>query len=196
MFTFPVGMHEKATAGSQTFTSLGAMSFTVPAGVYTLKVTMAAGGGGGSGMNNGPGNYGPGGGGGGGYSQQSYAVTPGQVINGSVGAGGSAGGYSSSGGNGQDTTFGTLTATAGTGGIYGSWQAGTGGTPGGSNGGAVNVGYGGASGAGQGAQRDPPAENQPAIDGNLYGGGGHGGHANSVPNPSAGAHGWIKVEWD
>jgi hypothetical protein len=191
MFTHPIGMHEKAPAGSQTFTALGAMSFTVPAGVYTLKVTMAAGGGAGGGGNNG-GEGGGGGGGGGGYSQEPYAVTPGQVINGFVGAGGTVTNYNASGQSGEDTTFGTLTATKGIGGCGQDcgFVGGAGGTPGGSAGGS-NFGAGGNAGAGQGTGGGPGA------NGGLYGGGGGGWHNDpSVPAAGVGAQGRILVEWD
>jgi len=181
----------KTPAGSQTFTTLGAMSFTVPEGIYTLKVSMASGGGAGGGGNNG-GEGGGGGGGGGGYSQEPYAVTPGQVINGFVGAGGTATDYNAKGEDGQSTTFGMLTTTGGQGGWGqdGGFAGGNGGTPSGQNGGA-NFGPGGNSGAGQGSGGAAGA------NGGLYGGGGGGWHNDpAVPTAGVGAQGWIKVEWD
>jgi hypothetical protein len=166
------------------------MSFTVPAGVYTLKVTIAAGGGAGGGGNNG-GEGGGGGGGGGGYNQESYAVTPGQVINGYVGNGGQAINYNGSGESGQDTTFGTLTATKGIGGCGQDcgFAGGAGGTPSGQAG-TGNYGPGGNSGAGQGTG------GAPGTVGGLYGGGGGGGHNDPAGDAGLGAQGRILVEWD
>ena len=84
-------------AGSQEYAAGSSGSFTVPAGVYTLTVSMIAGGGNGSGGDD----YGSGGGGSGGYYQNySYAVTPEQSLSYSVG------------GIATNTTFGTLTCTA------------------------------------------------------------------------------------
>lgn len=183
------------TPGSQTWATVGPIPpFTVPIGVTFMKVTMAGGGGGGAGGNNTVGT-GSGGGGGGGYSEYVMTgVTQGQIINGYVGAGGSPGGYSSAGSDGENTTFGSLVATSGKGGPYdlGANEVdvgGAGGSPGGLQGGSEGSGVGGNSGAGQGlggAMGSP---------GEIYGGGGGGGAVSSSPSPKSGAQGWIKVEW-
>ncbi|GAB4512556.1 MAG: hypothetical protein Tsb0026_16580 [Sulfuricaulis sp.] len=187
-YTFENVAGTPSGVGSQSFTTVGPVSFTVPAGVYSLKITMAGGGGGGGGGNN-WGDWGSGGGGGGGYSQSAMAVTPGQVITGSVGAGGPAGGYSSSGGNGQSSAFGALTATGGQGGQY-QCCGGAGGSPGGQAGSTSISGAGGNSGAGQGMGGDS------GSPGGLYGGGGGGGYTSGSPAPGAGAQGRVKVEWN
>ncbi|MEK7207661.1 MAG: FG-GAP-like repeat-containing protein [Pseudomonadota bacterium] len=195
-FTAPVAWAQPAIAqpgasygvsGSQVFTTVGPVSFTVPAGVYSLRISMAGGGGGGGGGNN-WGDWGSGGGGGGGYSQYVMAVTPGQVITGTVGAGGPAGGYSGSGSNGTDTFFGSLAAQGGVGGQY-QCCGGAGGSPGGQPGSTSNSGAGGDSGAGQGQGGDS------GSPGGIYGGGGGGGDTSSYWPAREGAQGWIYVEW-
>ncbi len=114
-------------------------SFTVPAGVFRLKVRMwAAGGSGGTTTNIA---YPGGGGGSGGYVEAYMAVTPGQVIPYTVGQGVAAG-------NGGNSTFLTLTAGGGQAGSPGtSSTIGNGGNAGGATGGAVNLpGYPGSTG--------------------------------------------------
>lgn len=101
-------------------------TFTVPAGVYELEVTIVGGGGGGAGSqeNDGEPAYGSGGGGSGGYQKVTMSVTPGQSIAytiGSKGNGTNALARAPSGGN---TTFGPYTSTGGQGGVT---VAGTGG---------------------------------------------------------------------
>lgn len=102
---------ERSTAGS--------FSFTVPSGITKLGVLMVGGGGGGAGlmsMSSGYARYGFGG-----YSgeinQFTMDVTPGAVISGVVGAGG-AGGSLDMGSNGGTSSFGSYTATGGSGGTY------------------------------------------------------------------------------
>jgi len=106
----------------------GSGTWTVPDGVTAVEVQILAGGGG-------AGNFGGGGGGeiilvdaytaGG----PSGAVTPGQSIAISIGAGGTGGNHLTAPTNGADSTFGTLTAKGG--GAGGSWDPVTGvGTPG------------------------------------------------------------------
>ena len=100
--------------GSQLFTESG--TFTVPAGVYSVQVTVVgAGGSGANGQTNGGGGYA------GGVVTHSVAVTPGQVIPVSVGAGGVAREYSASGGYvngaaGGNSAFGSVVAAGGSGG--------------------------------------------------------------------------------
>lgn len=115
----------------QSYTS-GSGNFTVPANVNYLKV-VAAGGGGGGGGGAGKNNFGGGSGGSGAIEREvMIAVTPGDVIAYSVGAGGlpgAAGALNAAGGNGGaggNTTFGSYTFYGGAQGIGGS--GGTGGT--------------------------------------------------------------------
>ena len=147
-------------------------SFTVPAGVTSLTVNMVAGGGSGGGGND----YGSGAGGSGGYYQNyNYAVTPGQVISYSVG------------GSGGNTTFGTLTCTAGGNGGLQTYDTGTAGSPNGTAGGAGGqpgpaggrgadspFGIGGAGGVGGG----PGRTGNSGSSATGYGAGGGGGGNN------------------
>lgn len=117
------------TPGVRNLAVLGAgavTSWTVPAGVTTLRLRLWGGGGAGGMGNNGVG----GGGGGGGYNEGYYSVTPGASYPVTVGAGGIG-----SGGAGGTTSFGTLASA-------------TGGGPGGN--GALNAAGTAASGFGQG----------------------------------------------
>jgi len=97
----------------------GSRTFTVPAGVYSLDVEVVGAGGGGS-TNGAAGNIG---GGGGGYGRAIFTVTPGQIINYTIGLGGVTG---NPGADGGDTTFGgTLIGRGGKGGdVAGSLIAG------------------------------------------------------------------------
>lgn len=152
----------------QSFTSNG--SWVAPA--YTTSVqylVVAGGGGGGSG-------YGGGGGGGGGVLAGTLAVTPNNSYTVTVGAGGAGAsgslntGYGGLGGHGNNSVFGSVTATGGGGGAYGGGASGGSGGGGGGNGG---VG-GGAGTAGQGYNGGA------AVAGPVnYGGGGGGGAGGS-----------------
>lgn len=123
-------------------------NFTVPAGVYMVRVRGVGGGGGGGGTSGAGG--GGGGGGGGGAFDSLVAVTPGQVIAVTIGAGGASGGAASgaggNGGAGGETSFGTLyTAAGGLGGAAATTGGNSsGGAPGQANGGYPNFsgGYG------------------------------------------------------
>ncbi len=167
-------------AQTTTITTTGAGSWTVPCDVTSITVEAwgAGGAGGGSTTNNDSGD----GGGGGGYTNNTFAVTSGQVINYTIGAGGN--GSTNNGADGGNTTFLSLTANGGTGGnrngggITGIGGTASGGTTNmtGSNGtaGGTNTGgwggwgaNGGAGGAGQ--------NNGNGTDGAAPGGGGGGG---------------------
>lgn len=77
------------THGTQTWTTAGSYSFTVPNGVYSISAIITGGGGGGGGEGGG---YHGGGGGAGGFGVVvNIPVTPGQVIPVTVGAGGALG---------------------------------------------------------------------------------------------------------
>lgn len=139
--------HMLAPAGSTIFTSSG--SFTVPAGVYSVQVTVV--GAGGSGANS---SFNAGGGYAGAVVTQTVSVSEGQVIPVSVGAGGVAREFNNSGGNsngaaGGNSSFGSIVASGGSGGIIGGGYGGNGGsTPygtvdGGAYAYAALVGYGG-----------------------------------------------------
>jgi hypothetical protein len=119
------------------FTSTGAFTFSVPAGVTSLRL-LAIGGGGGGGNT-----IGGGGGAGGMLEAASFPVTPGGSVSGNVGTGGpgatSRGVRGTSGGN---TTFGPATALGGGG--AGSWDNNAG-IPGGSGGGGARNDSGGST---------------------------------------------------
>lgn len=91
-------------SGFQEFTTPGAFSFTVPAGVTLVSLTACGGGGGG-----GSGYTDQGGGGGGGGAAvfgKKISVSPGQIIKGTVGSGGTGAEYNRDNGtNGGTTTI-------------------------------------------------------------------------------------------
>jgi hypothetical protein len=95
------------------FTTVGAFSWTVPTGVYVVKVSMCGAGGGG-GCSNGAAFCGTGGGSGEWCENERLAVTPGGTLTGTVGTGGAGSIVASGkGSNGTDTTCGPLTCKAG-----------------------------------------------------------------------------------
>ncbi len=132
-----------------TYTADG--TFTVPAGVTTVKVEAWGGGGAGGGTSAGIGNSTGGGGGGGAFKlDNALSVTAGSAIIVTVGAGGT-GGSNVDGNNGGDSDFGGMvTADGGKGGKKGNNGAGGGSTSGTHNGGAGAAGSGGKSGGGGG----------------------------------------------
>lgn len=93
---------DKVNGGMQEFTTPGAHTFTVPAGVTTIYITACAGGGGGG--------YNGSGGGCGGEAVLNYpaAVTSGQVISINIGSGGIGGTNSQDATNGGNTTIGSI----------------------------------------------------------------------------------------
>jgi hypothetical protein len=113
------------SSGNQTYSTAGTYSFTVPSGVTRLLVELWGGGGAG-GTSSTSYTYNPNGAGGGEFVCGLLNVTPGQVISAVVGAGGIAPTSPGTGGNGGNTSFGTMTAIGGGGG----WSQGTGGTGG------------------------------------------------------------------
>ncbi len=179
-------------AGTQEYSAGSSGTFTVPNGVYALIVSIIAGGGSGEGGDD----YGSGGGGSGGYYQNhSYSVIPGQVISYSVGNAA------------QQSTFGTLTCTAGAAPTsYHHNNYGVGGTPNGTNGQAGNQsnyncpaiagngasspwGTGGAGGVGGCPHQSGPS----GANATGYGAGGGGGCNNA--SGGAGSAGHIWVSW-
>jgi hypothetical protein len=108
------------TGGNTIYSSNGANTYNVPAGINRVFVRLwGAGGGGGGGTTNSKSNSG---GGGGGYAESWLIVTPGGQVTVTVGAGGTGGQTSGANGvNGGNTTFGSqLTAYGGGGSYYGA----------------------------------------------------------------------------
>ena len=179
----------------QSYTSSG--SFTVPAGVTRVKVTVI--GGGGAGGSN---TVAPGGGGGAGGTSVAIlnSMSPGTVIPVTVGTGGTAS-SGNTGGSGGTSSFGTyVSATGGLGGIggttYGPMAGGAGGT---GVGGTINnsgsygtdcvlSGARGGDGGGPGNGRGTTGAIG-ALAGQGYGGGGGGGGSNSTVGAGTGALG-------
>ena len=196
-----LGMFGQTTV---TYTTPGNYTFTVPCDVTSVTVQAWGGGGGGYGdddNNNVTGR----GGGGGAYTSATLVVTGGQVINFTVGAGGTAG--SPTGGNGGSTTFLTLSAGGGVGGNVGAGGTGgiaTGGTTNlnggnsnstgssttGATGGAGAGPGGGAGGAGGGDGTNGSAG--ATIGG---GGGSSGDRSGGDENGGAGARGEIRITY-
>ena len=137
------------------FTTVGTTTWTVPAGITTLQVLVVGGGGGG-----GRGRGGGGGGGGAFVQNANLAVTPGQQISVTVGAGG-AGGTS------------TVGATAGGQSAFGATTAAGGGGGGNFSGGAIAGGAGGSGGGGAGGSSGPAGTGSAGV-GNNGGGGSNG----------------------
>lgn len=125
-------MYRSGFSAVQVFDASG--TFTVPDNIYKLY-TQAWGGGGGGGDRD-PASIGGSGGGGGGYGSKIFDVSPGQVIVVTVGAGGAGGSPGAAGGN---TTFLTLTATGGAGGVIGTGPIVLGGAGGTSSGNDIQV---------------------------------------------------------
>ena len=188
-----------APAGSQLFTSSG--SFTVPAGVYSVQVTVVgAGGSGANGQFNGGGGYA------GAVVTQSVAVTTGQVIPVSVGAGGvprehtASGGYVN-GAAGGNSSFGSVVAAGGSGGVAnGSAYAGNGGaTSYGTVDGGIHVygaytGYGGKGCIGNGGRAGGGGTS--AAAGGVGAGGGGACFATYGTWSGEGGRGQVNVSWN
>lgn len=166
------------TFNGQTFTSQGANSYIVPAGITSLTF-KAWGGGGGGGAGAGTAATG-GSGGGGGYVTSTITVTPGETLTIYVGGGGTGGSHSAGGGT-------NLAGGGGGGGGYTSVYRG--GTPllvapgGGGGGGARNLTAGGAGGPGG------CTTTASTCNGTGVGNGGGGGGASNTTGGSAGSGG-------
>ncbi|MCS3903947.1 MSHA biogenesis protein MshQ [Methylohalomonas lacus] len=160
-----------------TFTS-GNGTFTPPSGVTSVQYLIVGGGGGGGGLPSGGNLGGAGGGGAGGYRTDNLAVTPGNTLNVSVGAGGTSGvGGSSQGGNGGNSFLGSVTAIGGGGGA--SNGVNNTGEDGGSGGGGRVTGDGGNGTPGQGNNGGDGAN----------GGGGGGGAGSAGDDGGLGVNG-------
>ena len=193
--------------GLQAFTASG--NFTVPAGVFRVRVTCTGGGGAGSGTTT------SGGGGGGSAGQTAigwHDVTPGQVIVVTVGAGGTATG--GTGNNGGTSSFGAHCSAPG--GVGGTSATGAGGrSASAATGGQINLwggdGGDGTSGTGQGIMggqggasfwggggRMGAISGGGGLSGRAPGSGGGGAYAAGVTGGAqggAGAAGIVVVEW-
>lgn len=202
---------------NQTFSTSG--TFTVPAGVTTIKVECWGAGGGGSSVTTQ--NLGGGGGGGGAYAASEIPVTPGSSYTITVGSGGAA---NSSGGN---SVFGSslVVAAGGAGGTINTSTSGSGGLASastgaicfsgatGGTGSTTSSGYGGGAAGSKGAcaGRTGISNNggsggiavtgtKAGLAGSLYGGGGSGAVTNSTTAASgntggAGANGLVVISW-
>jgi hypothetical protein len=212
---YPSGSSDLYTGkGIQRFTTNG--SFTVPDGVTEIYVSGCAGGGG-SGGGGGNSTTGPkigSGGGGGGAGQfiikEPYAVTPGETISITIGAGGVAGlgvngADGTNGGTGGDTVIGTLaTLTGGGGGTKGVSLSASNSVPGpgggagypkgghaadatngnssGHGGSGASGPFGGGGAAGRGAT-GAAVSGSPGYGYGAGGGGGGGCYSSSTTNP-------------
>jgi hypothetical protein len=157
----------------QNFTASG--TFSVPSGVTSVDVLVVAGGGGG-------GKEGGGGGAGGLIHNATYSVTPLEDITVTVGSGGAGQTSAGNGATGQNSVFGTLTASGGGGG--GGWNVV--GSNGGSGGGGGIAHAGGTGSAGQGY-----AGGTGSASNGFAGGGGGASEvgSNAVDNSGGGAGG-------
>jgi len=180
----------------------GSGTWTVPTGVTSIELLMVGGGGGG-GANSGGSSYNDGGGGGGAGGliyRPNYTVSPGAVLNYSVGVAGTAG-SSSQGGNGGNTTFDVLTAYGGGGGGMGGGNQSGGtalGLSGGSGGGSVNyttvqpgasTSQPSSGSGGFGNSGSPASSNANQQSGGGGGAGAAGGTAEYMVNASVGYSG-------
>jgi len=189
-------------ANFQTYPTAGSYSFTVPAGVTSLTATVVGGGGGGGGsIFSGDGHGAANGGSGGFYSNQSFAVTPGETLALTVGAAG-AGVSSGTGGTGGSSSINRgatnlYTATGGTGGGGCAGDnaptfGGTGGSPSGVNGSYT---------ASWMVNRNTPGQgyNGAGQNGTGYGNGGLGGNSTGGAAQGGtglvGGTGYISLSW-
>jgi hypothetical protein len=202
---------------AQTFNTSG--TYTVPAGVYSVKVEAWGGGGGGGSIASG--NDRRGGGGGGAYASSILEVSPGDIIPVTVG---NSGGVGVAGGQSSFSTYvialggsSTASETGGTGGLASGstgtikWSGGNGGngtnnggggggggsastTANGSNGsdGGSNSGGNGGSGTGAGGRGGDQDGSPAAVAGTAPGGGG-GGRGDDAGSSAAGAAGRVIV---
>ena len=155
------------------FTEVGSYTWTVPTGVYYLRVLVVAGGGGGAQR------HGGGGGGGGVLEHYAYPVTPGQGVPVTVGAGGGvayqpypAGAHGNPGLPGGPSSFGAIVTTGGGGGYSDGNLANM-------PGGYSNVNSGG---SGAGGSHNPGNISGTGIPGQGYPGGGGTGNSGTGYN--------------
>ncbi len=174
----PIGSFAQLLQNTQTITTTGAGTFTMPPNINSVIVECWGGGGAGAGHSGGGSSKGDGGGGGGGYIKVNYMAGSGTVISYFVGPGGV--GAPIAGISGQNTWFAgsnSIIAAGGQGGFdYNS--NGNGGNPGGylNNLGGTIVGYFGGMGGGSNVLSFP----------NGSAGGGGGSSAGNVANGNPG----------
>lgn len=188
----PFSPFREFTLFTQSFTTVGLNSFTVPESVTSIYCLLVGGGGGGAGSDGGR-NQGYGGGGGGALAFGTISTSPGEILRFFVGAGGTAG--SGAGGNGGagGTTYVSssagilIQAGGGAGGqersttsAAGGVSSGTfrvGGGNGGAGGGATGNDTGGGGGGAGGYSANGGAGGGIDAGSNGFGGGGGGGGA-------------------
>lgn len=200
----------QAVTGSATFSSPGTPTWTVPAGITSVKKVRiwSGGGGGGYGKTNGGGS----GGAGGGYGEKNnIAVTPGAGLTVTVGSGGT-GGIGGNGSAGGTSSFQGVSCTGGAGGqsatsSYGPLTTSVGTcsstdftVPGGvgSGGQTPIVAVGGAAFASSASQVTYGANSFPAAGGNFPGGAGGGGTnatGSGQENGGDGAGGLVIIDY-
>lgn len=175
---------EGKITGLEVFEASG--TFTAPAGITQVVVTLVGAGAGGGGGENDGGNSGGGGGGGETVLMQPYTVTPGNGYTVTVGSGGGGGATSPGGGaggaGGASSFDGSLTAAGGGAGQRAD-DSGTGGAGGGSALDGSGLSGGGSTGFKGGDGADTPSSGDGGGGGgSLFGTGGDGG------NPGAGSN--------
>jgi hypothetical protein len=194
----------------QVFVAAG--TFTIPANITALKVTVIGGGASGAGSSGGTSG---GGGGGAGATAISYltALTPGNTIAVVVGTGGAAVTGAVAGNDGVNSTIAsgtqtitTVTAGKGIGAPVVTGSGAEGGAGGTATNGTINIsggdgaparnegGNGGGSSMGGGG-RGGTASATPGIDGKAYGSGGGGVYLGAASNSGAGKAGIVIFEW-
>jgi len=181
------------------YTSTGSGTFSVPSGITAVDVLVVAGGGGGASYY-----YGAGGGAGGLIYRPAFPVTPGGSVSYSVGGGAASIPYTypdapqTTGNDGQNSSFGTLTAVGGGGGARQLGSGSANGRSGGSGGGGASSHGGSAVAAGgPGQQPSQPGDSGTygfgspggSSDYGSGGGGGAGGSGGNAPNYAGGAGG-------
>lgn len=180
--TYAIKSQAKPPYAKVKYTTSGTYTFTVPAGVTTLRCEIAGAGGGGGGG----GTWTSGGGGGGsGYKEFGKLITvePNSTITVVVGAGGSGGAYSKNGSAGGNSKVANFSSAGGRGGTGG--RAGAGGA-GGNAGSAGSSSSGGAGGAG----------GTIGVNDGAGGAGGAGGKGNaSLSKGTDGSAGWVVIEY-
>ena len=179
MFTI-LGKRRSSTASplSESFTTTGSFTFTVPAGITSISA-VAVGSGGGASGSSGTSAYSGAGGGGGALAYGTLTVTPGETFSVVVGAGGSGGvsgpNHNGSAGNqsylqrNSNSSY-LVRATGGAGGVYGNSSLAAGGT--------VLNGTGGNGGTG-GQSRNNDGGGGGGGAGGYSGNGGNGGSSNT-----------------
>lgn len=160
-----------------TITTPGAGTWTVPAGI--ASITVRCWGGGGHGGAGDGGNNGGGGGGGGAYSESTLSVTPSDVIDYYVGAGGA-----TAEANGEDTTFGDLLEIVAQGGY--AEVGGTAGIGGAAASGSGDTKYSGGDGA-TGESTGGSNDSRGGGGGGSAGSGGDGGNGAVTAGGAAGS---------